>query len=95
VLIGKPSVAHSAIVLLYDPADGRIVHGHYVEVEGGDKLPDAAALERSAREAAALHASDATKALLPKLAALHTEPKGMDMRRAWKVDTAKRVLVAG
>ena len=93
MLIPKPEAGATAIVLLYDPSDGRIVHGLHYEVDPGGKLPDQATLEQAAHEAAAVHARDADKPLLPKLAALHADPKTFDLRRSYKVDPAKRVLV--
>ena len=93
MLIPHPEVGDRAIVLLYDPGSGRIVHGYHYEVDPGDKLPDRATLEKSAHEAAALHARAADRPLLSKLTALHADPKTFDLRKAYRVDPAKRVLV--
>ena len=93
MLIPHPEAGDKAIVLLYNPADGRIVHGYYYEVDPGGKLPDHATLEKSAHEAAALHARAADRPLLPKLTALHADAKTFDLRKAYRVDPAKRVLV--
>jgi hypothetical protein len=91
--IAPPAAGDRAVVLLYDPASGRIVHGLVYEVDPGGKLPSQAELEQSAHEAAALHAKPADRALLPKLTALHADPRSFDLRKAYRVDPAKRVLV--
>jgi hypothetical protein len=93
MLIPHSEAGAKAIVLLYDPGDGRIVHGYYYEVDAGGKLPDQATLEKAAHDAAALHAKPADKPLLPKLATLHADPKSFDLRKAYRVDPAKRVPI--
>ena len=50
------ATTHSAIVVLYDPATGNIIHGHYCEADSSADLPDKAMLEQSAMEYAKRHA---------------------------------------
>ena len=91
--IAATDAGDRAIVLLYNPGDGRIVHGLVYEVDAGGKLPSQAELEKSAHEAAALHARAADRPLLPKLTALHADAKTFNLRKAYKVDPSKRVLI--
>jgi hypothetical protein len=84
----------AAIVLLYDPTDGTIVHGHYYEVDEGGELPGRADLEKSAREHATREFDRRErKVSVDSLAALHVEPAKYRMRTAYRVDPKKRVLL--
>ena len=84
-----------AIILLYDPANGTVTHGHYYEVEPGDELPGQDDLEKSARE----HATQAfeqrgRRISVDGLAALHVDPAKFRMRGvSHRVDPKKRVLI--
>ncbi len=37
---------HRAVVVLYDPVTGIIIHGHYFEADSSDELPTKEALEK-------------------------------------------------
>jgi hypothetical protein len=84
-----------AIVLLYDPADGTVIHGHYYEVDPGEKLPGQEDLEKSAREHATREfARRERRTSVEGLAALHVDPAKYRMRGvSHRVDPKNRVLV--
>jgi hypothetical protein len=85
------STAHSAIVVLYDPATGEIVHGHYCEADSSADLPGKEALEKAAMEAARHHQKkggfDLSKAHL-----LHVDPASFQMTRKYRVDPKLKKL---
>jgi hypothetical protein len=87
----NPASVQQAVVVLYDPATGNIVHGHYCEADGGVEFPSREALEKTALEYARRHAKkgvDVTKASF-----LHVDPKAFEMDRKYRVDPALKKLV--
>ncbi|MGL5818493.1 MAG: hypothetical protein ACRCYR_13075 [Phycicoccus sp.] len=83
-----PRLASVDTIALYDPADGRIVHLHDVlRMEGAEPRP-AEDRHRSARETAA-----ELGVAVDGLELLHLEDFAVDPGRAYRVDTARRVLV--
>ena len=85
------ATTHSAIVVLYDPATGGIIHGHYCEADSSADLPDKATLERSAMEYAKRHAKkgvDPTKGQF-----LHVDPSSFRMAQKHRVDVNLKKLV--
>jgi len=81
-----------AIVVLYDPRDGKIAHIHGSAVDAGSTLPDHATIEKEARDYLARYA-DKGRPRTRKLSVLHVDPKSFKPRASYKVDPKKRVLV--
>ncbi len=81
---------HESMVVVYDPADGRILHSHThhdVTLEG--KQPaDRKAMEREAAE----HIPKQSKAS-GQVAFLHVDPSTIDRDAVYKVDINKLQLV--
>ena len=82
---------YKAVVVLYDPATGDIVHGHYCEAESQSDLPNKAELERTALERAKRHAKPGTQ--LARAQVLHVDPAGFEMNRLYRVDPKAKTLV--
>lgn len=82
---------HHAVVVLYDPETGDIVHGHYCEADSNDELPDKSELETAAREYARRHARRGVDSA--KAQALHVEPASFRMNQKYRVDPQLRKLV--
>ncbi|HYU34805.1 MAG TPA: hypothetical protein VEW48_21865 [Thermoanaerobaculia bacterium] len=80
-----------AVVVLFDPATGTIVHGHYCEADAGVELPSREALEKTALEYARRHAKKGVD--LSKAKALHVDPKTFQMDRKYRVDPKLKKLV--
>jgi hypothetical protein len=82
---------HHAVVVLYDPATGNIIHGHYCEADSSAELPSNEALEKSAIEYAGRHARkgiDPTRAHV-----LHVDPKSFQMNHKYRVDAKLKKLI--
>jgi hypothetical protein len=81
-----------AIVVLYDPVSGDIVHGHYCEVDPGMELPSREELEKQALDHAQTHLKpggfDPAKASI-----LHVDPGTFRMDRAYRVDPKAKLLI--
>jgi hypothetical protein len=86
---------NSAIVLLYDPTNGTILHGLSYEIDNdGGELPDRDSLERSAREHGERElARREVPTPVDSLAALHVDPVDFDFRRTYRVDPESRTLI--
>lgn len=85
------SVTHSAVVVLFDPATGDIVHGHYCEADSSADLPDKDALEKSAREHAKRHEKKGVDSA--KAHVLHVDSGAFQMNRRYRVDLQTKKLV--
>lgn len=82
---------HQAVVVLYDPSTGDIIHGHYCEADSKADLPSKEALEKSAIEYAGRHHKkgiDPTKAHV-----LHVDPSSFRMNRQYRVDPKLKKLI--
>lgn len=89
------AVERAAIVLLYDPVTGAIVHAHYAGADPGAELPGRQALERQAIEYAKKWRGARRQGVaVEKLPRLHVDPRAFRADRAYKVDVRKRTLVA-
>jgi hypothetical protein len=89
----KEATTQHAVVVLYDPATGNIVHGHYCEADAGVELPSREELEKTALEYAKRHAKKGVD--LPKAKVLHIDPKEFQMGRKYRVDPKLKKLVEG
>jgi hypothetical protein len=87
----NPTTTQQAVVVLYDPATGNIVHGHYCEADAGVEFPSREALEKTALEYAKRHAKKGAD--LTKASVLHVDPKALQMDRKYRVDPALKKLV--
>jgi hypothetical protein len=87
-------VERVAIVLLYDPVSGAIVHAHYAAADPGSELPGRQALERQAVEHAKRRGAKRHGVAVEKLRRLHVAPREFRADRAYKVDVRTRSLVA-
>jgi len=81
--IGKESV-----VVIYDPADGRIVHRHQHLTPKGEAPPDEREIEKAALEFAAQKNLQTAK-----LRTLHVDPKKITVGVSYRVDPQKQILV--
>lgn len=86
-------VERLAIVLLYHPITGAIVHAHYAAADPGSELPGRQALERQAIEFAKRRGATRSGVAVAKLPRLHVDPRTFKPDRAYKVDVRKRTLV--
>ena len=77
-----------SLVVVYDSADGRVVHRHYCYTSHGGSHPDEKALEKAALEFASL-ANPANA----KMSILHIDPREIKQDTEYRVDHLKRVLV--
>lgn len=82
-----------AMVILYHPVTGALVHVHSVWAEGDAALPARTALEREAVANAERHAARHGGVAVSSLPRLHVDPRGFDAARAYRVDVRKRALV--
>src|SRR5260370_24533395 len=81
---------HESLIVVYDPADGHIVHSHshyYVTLPSGQR-PDEKALEKEVLEIVSRHGTASSK-----MALLHVDPRSLKSDTLYKVDTQKRQLV--
>jgi len=85
------SATHHAVVVLYDPKTGDIVHGHYCEADAEADLPSAKELEKTALESAKRHARKGVN--LTKAKVLHADPKSFQLGRQYRVDPKLKKLV--
>ena len=84
---------HSAIVVLYDPVTGDIIHGHYCEADSSAELPSNEMLEKTAIESARRHAK---KGVDPSKAhVLHVDPGSFQMDHKYRVDPKLKKLIDG
>ena len=77
-----------SVVVVYNPADGRVLHRHYCYTSHGGLHPDEKALEKAALEFASL-ANPANA----KMSILHVDPRDIKQDTEYRVDHSKRVLV--
>lgn len=86
-------IERAAIVLLYHPVTGAIVHVHYATADPGSDLPGRPALEREAVEYAKRRRGRRGGIAVEKLARFHTDPRRFRADRAYTIDVRKRSLV--
>lgn len=85
------ATTHRAIAVLYDPATGDIIHGHYCEADSSADLPGREALEQAAMESAKRHAK---KGVDPSKAhVLSVDPASFRMNHKYRVDPKLKKLV--
>jgi hypothetical protein len=81
-----------AIVILYDPDSGNVVHGHCCEVDPGIELPTREELEKCALDQARTYQEkgglDSRKACV-----LHADPVTFHMYRHYRVDLKTKNLI--
>jgi hypothetical protein len=77
-----------SLVVVYNPADGSVVHRHYCSTSHGGVHPDDKTLEKSALEFASL-----ANPAHAKMSVLHLDPAGIKPKTNYRVDLAKLVLV--
>jgi hypothetical protein len=87
----NPTTTQQAVVVLYDPATGSIVHGHYCEADAGSEFPSREELEKTALEFARRHARKGVD--VARAAILHVDPKALQMDRKYRVNPALKQLV--
>lgn len=84
-----------AMVLLYDPFTGAIVHVHYAAADSGAELPGRQAMERQAVAHAKQSGGTVRKGVaLDKLPRLHVDPCAFSPDRAYRIDVRTRTLVS-
>lgn len=82
-----------AIVLLYHPVSGAIVHAHYAAADPGSAMPGRQAVEREAVEYARRRGARRNGIAVDKLPRLHVNPGRFRPDRAYAVDVRRRTLV--
>ena len=88
-----PESEHLAIVALYDPASGDILHWHYFCADDAAQLPSPEALEREAAVHVMRHAPAEMRAKLEKASFIHVDRQAVKGRGPFKVDTPTRTLI--
>src|SRR5262245_31984244 len=91
--IKLPESEHLAIVALYDPASGDILHWHYFCADDAAQMPSPQALEREAADHAMRHAPAETRTTLEKASFVHVDRQTLIARGPFKVDTRTRSLI--
>jgi len=85
--IGAPE--HESLIIVYDPADGHIVHSHsHYDLTPGGQRADEKALEKEVLEIVSQHGIATSSVAL-----LHVDPQSVNDSAFYKVDTRKRQLV--
>jgi len=84
---------HRAIAVIYDPATGDIVHGHYCEADSNEDLPNKEALEQAALEYAKRHAKKGVD--LSKARVLSVDAASFRMNHKYRVDPKLKKLIDG
>src|SRR5262245_19832497 len=88
-----PPSQHLAVVALYDPASGDILHWHCASADDAAHLPSPQALEKEAVDHALHHAPAETQPGLKKAGFVHVDQKVVKGHGPFKVDTRTRTLV--
>ena len=87
-------IGWQALMVLYDPVNGKIAHVHYAGGDQGSKRPTRETLEQEALEyAARVPSVRARRFNVKKLSFLHLDPETFKTDRVYKVDIKKRILV--
>ena len=84
--VQQPDRESTAVV--YDPADGRIVHWHTHSTLHGGTHPDEQSLKKDALRHASL--TDPSYGTMP---VLHLDPRGIKPDANYRVDPHKRILL--
>lgn len=82
-----------SIVLLYEPATGKVVHGHYHQDEAGSPPITREALEALAIEHARMYAAARQHFDAGKLHLVHADPKTFRLEAKYRVDLKSQKLV--
>jgi len=88
-----PHSEHVAIVALYDPASGEILHWHYCSADDASELPTPHVLESEALDHAMRHAAEEKRKKLSEASFLHVDRQNLKSRGPFKVDMQTRGLV--
>jgi hypothetical protein len=88
-----PESAHMAIVALYDPTSGDILHWHCYCADDASDVPEPQALETEALDHARRHASDEKRKKLADASSVHFDRQSLKSRGPFRVDTKTRRLV--
>jgi hypothetical protein len=83
---------HMAIVALYDPASGDILHWHYFAADDASELPSLEELEREAVEHATRHASEEVRTRIRAASSLHIAREDLKKQGPFRVDLRTRTL---